>query len=39
MGTIEKELTFYKIMNYPVPTQKELFYFEKKIENNKEIKN
>jgi hypothetical protein len=30
MATIEKELVFYKIMNYPVPKQKEFFYFERK---------
>jgi hypothetical protein len=39
MGTIEKELTFYKIMDYPVPKQKEFFYFEKKIEKKQKIEN
>ncbi len=32
MGTIDKNLLFYKIMNYPVPTDKEIFALEKKIE-------
>jgi len=30
MGTIEKNLLFYKIMNYPVPKEKKLFLLEKK---------
>jgi hypothetical protein len=32
---IEKELIFYKIMDYPIPKDKEHFYFEKKIEQKK----
>jgi len=39
MGVIEKELIFYKIMNYPVPKQKELFYFEKKTEKEQKVEN
>ena len=35
MDTIEKELLFYQIMDYPIPKPKEFFYFEK---NNKEWK-
>ena len=35
MEKIEKELIFYKIMDYPIPKDKELFYFEKKIEQKK----
>lgn len=30
MGNINTELIFYELMNYPIPFQKELFYFEKK---------
>lgn len=32
MGTIDKNLLFYKIMKYPVPKEKELFLLEKKSE-------
>lgn len=32
MEWIEKDLLFYHIMNYPIPTQKHLFATEKKIE-------
>jgi hypothetical protein len=27
-------LVFYKIMKYPIPTNMEYFFFEKKIDNN-----
>ncbi len=32
MGAINKNLLFYKIMEYPVPTESELFLFEKKLD-------
>jgi len=39
MGIINKELIFYKIMNYPVPKQKKFFYFEKENKEKFQIKN
>jgi hypothetical protein len=37
MGITDKDLLFYKIMNYSVPKQKEFFYFGTKTEKLKEI--
>jgi hypothetical protein len=37
MGTINKNLLFYKIMNYPIPTQSDIFLFEKKSNNTNNI--
>lgn len=39
MGTIDKDLLFYKIMNYPIPKQEEFFCFGKKIDNIENIQN
>lgn len=39
MAIKEKELIFYKIMDYPIPKQKEFFYFEKKKNIKKDINN
>jgi hypothetical protein len=39
MGTINKNLLFYKIMNYPVPTQSDFFLFEKKTDKINNINN
>ena len=37
MGITDKNLLFYKIMKYPVPTESDLFLFEKKIDKEPEI--